>query len=50
MALAQGYAMACHQLALVSIFSSGSHFVQPSETILAILIKGHKRNTSVKLF
>ena len=32
-----------------SIFSSGGHFVQPSRTILAILVKGHKRNTSVKL-
>ena len=30
-------------------FSSGVNFVQPIETILAILIEGHKRNTSVKL-
>ena len=29
-----------------SFFSSVSHFVQPSRTILAILNKGHKRNTS----
>ena len=28
---------------------SGGHFVQPSRTILAINVKGHKRNTSVKL-
>ena len=33
-----------------SVFSSGGHFVQPSGTILAILVKGHKRNISVKLF
>ena len=33
-----------------SIFSSGSHFVQGSRTILAILIKGHPRNVPVKLF
>ena len=32
-----------------SIFSSGSHFVQTSITVLAILVKGHKRNVSVKL-
>ena len=32
-----------------SIFSSGGHFVQLSRTFLAILVKGHKRNTSVKL-
>ena len=32
-----------------STFSSGSYFVQPSGTILVILVKGHKRNTSVKL-
>ena len=30
-----------------SIFSSSSHFVQPSRTILAILVKGHKINTSL---
>ena len=34
----------------MSIFSSGDQFVKPKETILAILVKGHKRNTSVKLF
>ena len=33
-----------------SIFSSGSHFVQPSGTILAILVTSHKKNISVKLF
>ena len=33
-----------------SIFSSGSHFVQPSGTILAILVEGHLRNIPVKLF
>ena len=33
-----------------SIFSSGNHFVQQSRTILAILVKGHKRNIDVKLF
>ena len=34
-----------------SIFSSGGHFVQVNGTILAILVKGYKRNTntSVKL-
>ena len=32
------------------IFSSGNHFVQQSRTILAILAKGYKRNTDVKLF
>ena len=32
------------------IFSSGGHFVKPKVTILAILVKGHKRNISVKLF
>ena len=32
-----------------SIFSSGGNFVQPSGTILAFLVKRHKRNTSVKL-
>ena len=30
-----------------SIFSSGGHFVQPSRTILAILVKDHKKNTSM---
>ena len=33
-----------------SIFSSGGHFVQQSETILAILVEGHPQNISVKLF
>ena len=31
-----------------SIFNSGDHFVQQSRTILAILVKGDKRNISVK--
>ena len=33
-----------------SIFSSGGHFVHRSVTILAILVEGHPRNISVKLF
>ena len=33
-----------------SILSSDSHFVHPSKTILAILVKGHPRNIPVKLF
>ena len=33
-----------------SIFSSGSHFVQPTGTILAISEEGHWRNTSVQIF
>ena len=33
-----------------SCFSSGSHFVQRSETISAILVKSHSRNISMKLF
>ena len=33
-----------------SIYSPGGHFVQQSGTILAILIEGHPRNLSVKLF
>ena len=33
-----------------SIFSFDGHFVQRSETILAILVEGHPRNISVKLF
>ena len=33
-----------------SIFSSGLHFVQPSGTILAILVEGHWRNTSLQIF
>ena len=32
------------------IFCSGGHFVQQSITILAILVEGHPRNISVKLF
>ena len=35
---------------LLSIFSSGGHFVQLSGTILAILVTRHKRNISVKIF
>ena len=34
----------------VSIFSSGSHFVQSNITIFAILVEGHPRKISVKLF
>ena len=33
-----------------SIFSSGGHFVQRSGTVLAILVEGHPRYISVKLF
>ena len=33
-----------------SIYSSDGHFVQRSGTILAILVEGHPRNISVKLF
>ena len=33
-----------------SILSSDSHFVHPSKTILAILVEGHPKNISVKLF
>ena len=33
-----------------SIFSSGGHLVQWSETIWAILVEGHPRNKPVKLF
>ena len=33
-----------------SIFCSGSHFVQWSRIILAILVEGHPKNISVKLF
>ena len=32
-----------------SIFSSGHHFVQPSGTILEILVEGHWRNTFVQI-
>ena len=31
-------------------FYSGGNFVQPSGTILAILVEGHSRNIPVKLF
>ena len=31
-----------------SIFSSGGNFVLQSRIILAILVKGHERNISVK--
>ena len=31
-----------------SIFSSGGHFVQQSETNLAILVEGHQQNIPVK--
>ena len=33
-----------------SIFSFGGHFVQQSWTFLAILVEGHPKNISVKLF
>ena len=33
-----------------SIFSSGGHFIQCSGTILAILVEGHQKNISMKLF
>ena len=33
-----------------SIFSTGGHFVQRSETILAILVEGYPTNISMKLF
>ena len=33
-----------------SIFRFDGHFVQRSGTILAILVEGHPRNISVKLF
>ena len=33
-----------------SIFSSGSHFVQQSGTILAVSVEGRPKNISVKLF
>ena len=33
-----------------SIFSSDVHFVQRSGTILAILLEGHPKNISIKLF
>ena len=33
-----------------SCFSSGGHFVQWSKTVIAILVEGHLRNISMKLF
>ena len=33
-----------------SIFSSGGHCVQPGGPILAIFVKGYKRNISVKYY
>ena len=33
-----------------SILSSGHHFVQPNGTILAILVEGYWRDTSVQIF
>ena len=33
-----------------SIFISGGHFVQWSETILAVLVEGHPRKISEKFF
>ena len=38
------------RLKTFSILSSGGHFVQRNRTILAILVKGHPRNISEKLF
>ena len=42
----------CHLklLGFFSIFSSGTHFVQWSETFLAILVEGHPKNISENLF
>ena len=37
-------------LKVVSIFSSGDHFVQQSRTILAILVEEDKSNISMKSF
>ena len=34
----------------VSIFSSGGHFVEGNGTIFQILVEGHPRNISLKLF
>lgn len=34
----------------ISCFSSGGHFVPQNKTILKILVEGHSRNISVKLF
>ena len=35
---------------VISTFNSGGHFIQLSGTILAILVKDHDKNISVKLF
>ena len=37
-------------IAIIIIFSSDSNFVQPSGTILAILVKGLKYSITVNLF
>ena len=37
----------CPLKVFFSYFSSGNHFVQQSRTILAILVKGHKKDISV---
>ena len=37
-------------LKIFLIWSSGDHFVQPNQTICAILVEGILRNNSVKLF
>ena len=42
--------LSCPLKAFFPIFSTGSHFVQQSRTILSILAKGHKRNIDVKSF
>ena len=34
----------------VSIFNSGGHFIQWSESILEVLVEGGPRNISMKLF
>ena len=47
--LDQWFRRKCH-LNVFLIWSSGSPFVQLSLTICAILVKGIKRNNSVKLF
>ena len=38
------------RLKVILIWSSGSPFVQQSDTICAILVEGIQRNNSVKLF
>ena len=37
-----------HRACFLSMFSSGGHFFQPIGTILAILVKRHKRNIPVE--